>query len=84
MKINFGKYNGMNALEVARIDPQYIKWCMDNVKGFRESYQMIKKPTKPKSSCNNGFAEVRNVGFLPPCQKVFKSKRINPYQSTKD
>jgi hypothetical protein len=78
MKINFGKYNGANVLEIAKIDPNYIQWCLENVKGFRESYSMVKKPTKQKSSCNNGFSEVGNVSFKPPGAKIFKSRRPSP------
>jgi hypothetical protein len=36
-RFNFGKYKGKEVKWVIENDPQYYKWCLDNVKKFKTS-----------------------------------------------
>ena len=41
----FGKYKGMKFKELAAKNPKYVKWCLENVKGFKlndEAKKLIK------------------------------------------
>lgn len=49
---NFGKYKGQSLEEIARINPSYFRWAMENVDGFR-SYAIGIKP-RPRS-CHSSF-----------------------------
>jgi hypothetical protein len=41
-KITFGKYKGKSIDWIKQNDAGYIKWCLDNIKGFEKKYLLVK------------------------------------------
>lgn len=40
-RLRFGKYNREPLEDIIRADPDYITWCLDNMKGFTMSYEAL-------------------------------------------
>jgi hypothetical protein len=56
---NFGKYKGLSIQRVAFTNPNYVKWAIENVAGFKELAKDIEIPeTKIKNmASHNQYSE---------------------------
>lgn len=49
----FGKYKGEPVMAIRDSDPQYFRWCQENVENFKEFCQVVRpkknrRPRKPR------------------------------------
>jgi hypothetical protein len=79
-KFKFGKYRGRDIEEIRFRDPQYCRWCAENVAGFAAILRdAVSAPVKQPKKRREGKADIVPPKAYPsPPRREYADNRPNP------